>query len=79
MTAGVVSRRELAYRSAHGLEVTLFWLPAADALKVCVCDHRRGAYFEIAPEPYLALDVYRHPYSYVDFCDVYFEDERLAA
>jgi hypothetical protein len=28
-----------------------------------------GAYFEIRPERYLALDAYYHPYAYVDFSD----------
>ena len=70
--------RELAYRANDGLEVTLFWLPDADELKVCVCDHKDGAYFEIRPEPDQALDVFYHPYSYAAHSDVHYKDERLA-
>jgi hypothetical protein len=71
--------RELAYRENDGIEVTLFWQPVTDELKVCVCDHKDGAYFEIRPAPHQALDVFYHPYSYVAESDVHYEDERLAA
>jgi hypothetical protein len=70
--------RELAYRASDGLEVTLFWLPDPDELKVCVCDHKDGAYFEIRPEADRALDVFYHPYSYAADADFHYEDERLA-
>jgi len=70
--------RELAHRVNDGLEVTLLWHPATDELKVCVCDQRRGAYFEIRPERHLALDVFYHPYSYASASAVHFEDDRLA-
>jgi hypothetical protein len=71
------SLRELAHRAGDGLEVTLFWTPATDALTVCVCDHRRGAYFELTPEPALALDAFYHPYAGASV--VRHEDEQLAA
>jgi hypothetical protein len=71
--------RELAYRANDGVEVTLFWRPATDELTVCVCDQRRGAYFEVRPEPHVALDVFYHPYSYAAKSHVRYEDERLAA
>jgi hypothetical protein len=71
--------RELAQRSNNGVDVTLLWHPEADDLTVCVCDDRNGAYFEIHPEPYMALEIYYHPYAYVDFSDLYYEDQRLAA
>jgi hypothetical protein len=71
--------RELAHRTNDGLEVTLFWRPESNELKVCVCDHKDGAYFEIRPEPDQALLVFYHPYAYVAQCDVHYEDERLAA
>jgi hypothetical protein len=70
---------ELAYRANDGLEVTLFWQPATGELTVCVCDQRRGAYFEVEPEPHLALDAFYHPYSYASSSVVHYEDERLAA
>jgi hypothetical protein len=71
--------RELAYREGDGLEVTLLWQPTTDELTVCVCDHRRGAYFEIRPEGSSALDVFYHPYSYEPSAIVHYEDERLVA
>jgi len=71
--------RELAQRSNDGVQVTLSWHPLADEVRVCVCDGRRGAYFEIRPERDSALDVYYHPYAYLDWSDVYFEDGPLAA
>jgi hypothetical protein len=76
-------RRELAHRSGDGLDVTLLWCPANgpndESTVVCVCDIRDGAYFEIATEPYLALDVYYHPFAYRDFSTVDCEDSPLAA
>jgi hypothetical protein len=71
--------RELAFRESHGLEVTLLWRPTTDELVVCACDHARGAYFEIWPDSRRALDVFYHPYSYIDQSVVCFEDVRLAA
>ena len=64
------SSRELAHRSGDGLEVTLLWCPSnrqSNSVVVCVYDSRSGAYFEITPEPYLALHAYRHPFAYRDF------------
>ena len=76
------SWRELAHRSGDGLEVTLLWRPAngqsPDSIVVCVCDARNEAYFEITPEPYLALDVYYHPFAYRDFSNADDEASRLA-
>ena len=71
--------RELAHRANDGLEVTLFWRPTTGELKVCVCDLKAGAYFEIRPAPDQALEVFYHPYSYAAQSDVHYEDERLAA
>lgn len=71
--------RELAHRASDGLEVTLFWQPDTDELKVCVYDHKDGAYFEIRPTPPQALGVFYHPYAYVAHCDVHDAGERLAA
>jgi hypothetical protein len=79
LTAVHQQPRELANRVNDGLEVTLFWHPANDVLSVCVCDQRRGAYFEIHPEARLALDVFYHPYAYAPSSEMYVEDERLAA
>jgi hypothetical protein len=75
------TRTELARRSSDGIEVTLLWPQAdgEDKVVVCVCDWRAGAYFEIQAEPYLALDVYYHPYAYRDRSLVDYDDSCLAA
>jgi hypothetical protein len=59
--------------------VTLLWCPDTNALTVCVCDKRRGAYFEIEPEANDALDAFYHPYAYASLSFVHFGDDRLAA
>jgi hypothetical protein len=71
--------RELAHRSNDGIDVTLFWHPGTGDLTVCVCDQRRGAYFEIEPRANDALDAFYHPYSYASLSCVHYEDDRLAA
>lgn len=71
--------RELAYRLDAGVEVTLLWEPVGNELRVCVCDHPRGAYFELTPEPSRALDAFYHPYAYSSLTEVHYQDARLAA
>ena len=75
------TRTELAHRSGDGMDVTLVWVQGNDEDKVivCVCDWREGAYFEIRAVPYLALDVFYHPFAYRDFSTFDHEDSRLAA
>jgi hypothetical protein len=74
-------RVELAQRSSGSIDVTLLWQSSTggDRTVVCVCDRQHGAYFEIPAEPYLALDVYYHPFFYRDFSIIDYEDVRLAA
>jgi hypothetical protein len=76
-----VTWTELAHRSSGGVDVTLLWARqrGVDRILVRVCDGREGAYFEIPAEPYLALDVYRHPFAYRDFSTVDRHDSRLPA
>ena len=80
-TTRTTIRRELARRSGDGIEVTLVWTRrnGVDETLVCVSDQNEDAYFEIHAEPYLALDVYYHPFAYRDFSAVDYEDTRLAA
>jgi hypothetical protein len=61
--------------------VTLAWVRGDrdDAALVCVSDLRAGEYFEILAKPYLALDVYYHPFAYRDFSTVDYCDRRPAA
>jgi hypothetical protein len=74
-------RTELAHRSSAGMDVTLLWVQDddEDTAVVCVSDSRGGAYFEIPTEPYLALDVYYHPFVYREFSTLDYEDSRLTA
>ena len=75
------TRTELAHRSGDGMDVVLVRVQGGDEDKavVCVCDWRAGAYFEIPAEPYLALDVYYHPFAYRDFSTADYVDSRLEA
>jgi hypothetical protein len=58
-------RRELAHRSANGVEVTLDWMPATNTLSVAVYDRRTGDAFEllVAPDED-PLHVFHHPYAH---------------
>jgi hypothetical protein len=68
MTGSITVRqqRELAHRSNDGVDVTLFWCERTNELTVCVSDERTGAYFELDADAEKALDVFYHPYFYVD-------------
>jgi hypothetical protein len=70
---------ELARRIGAGVEVALLWETGENETLVCVYDRREGAYFEIVVEPYLALDVFYHPFAYRDLSTADYQDERLAA
>lgn len=72
MTVPTCTQAELAQRSSAGVDVTLLWVhhDDTDSALVLVHDTASGAYFEIPAEPYLALDVYYHPFAYRDFSTV---------
>ena len=72
---------ELAHRCNDGIDVTLMWRRQRQAhrVRVCVCDARDGAYFEVEPDPRLALDVFYHPYAYRGLSALDYADKRLAA
>ena len=74
---------ELAHRWGDGADVTLLWSPGIgtedDSIVICVYDARDERYFEIAAEPYLALEVYYHPFAYRDFSSGNDSDSSLAA
>ena len=55
---------ELAYRSADGVEVGLYWNRASNAVTVVVDDARSGDLFEVEVAPQHALDAFHHPYAY---------------
>jgi hypothetical protein len=73
---------ELADRSGDGVDVSLVWLPAsgsrAEHIVICVSDRRDGTYFEIDVEPYLALEVFYHPFVYRDFCRTHCQLDQVA-
>jgi hypothetical protein len=73
------TRTELANRASAGMDVALVWVhgDSADRTVVTVRDSRDGSSFEIPAEPYLALDVYYHPFAYWDFDEVAGDERRL--
>ncbi len=57
-------RRELAHRSADGVEVTLLWHPASDTITVRVVERDNEACFELPVARDQALNAFNHPYAY---------------
>ena len=57
--------KDLDFRAADGVEVTLLWAKALNRVWVAVRNHRSGEEFEIEvradDNP---LDVFHHPYAY---------------
>jgi hypothetical protein len=65
--------RELDYREGDGLEVTLVWYPAEDAIAVKVLDTRTGERFEFPVDKAAARDAFNHPFAYATEVDELFE------
>ena len=59
------ARRELAHRSADGIEVLLYWHSKDGSVSVEVFDHSTEETLELAIAPEAALDAFYHPYAYV--------------
>jgi hypothetical protein len=57
-------RRELAHRITDGLEVTLFWTKATNAITLEVQDSRAGCRLAFGVDRHAALDAFAHPYAY---------------
>jgi hypothetical protein len=58
-------RRELAQRTADGIEVVLLWCQVTEGLSVVVYDERSGRSFELAVETGAeALDAFHHPFAH---------------
>ena len=79
----LATRTELAHRTSDGTDVTLFWQRAGgpdgeEKVVVRVVDLQGGT-FEIPAEPYLALDVYYHPFAYRDFGAIDDTSRQIAA
>jgi hypothetical protein len=60
----VEALKELAFRAAGGLEVSLVWNAEAGRLAVSVYDARSGDVFDVPAPSDRALDVFYHPYAY---------------
>jgi len=56
--------RELDSRESDGLEVSLVWYPAEDAIAVKVLDLRTGERFEFPVPSSQARDAFDHPFAY---------------
>ena len=57
-------RRELAHRSADGIDVTLLWSPADDGITVRVVDRASRRIFEIPARRDQAMNAFHHPFVY---------------
>jgi hypothetical protein len=60
-----MERRELAHRSANGIDVSLLWDPEQDSLAVLAFDTRDGECLEVeVREGDDPMDVFEHPFAY---------------
>lgn len=57
--------RELAHRSATGLDVALLWFEATGRIAVRVLDSRTGDRFEVPVKAADALNAFHHPFAYL--------------
>jgi hypothetical protein len=56
--------RELAHRSAAGLDVSLLWFERTGRVAVRVLDSRTGDRFEMRVKAADALNAFQHPFAY---------------
>lgn len=68
----VTSARELAYRFADGVHVSLLWYPSTDRVVVEVFDEKSDGSFEFEAPTARALDAFWHPYAYAAFAGLEF-------
>ena len=65
LTATVLTeRRELAYRTSDGIEVTLLWSKPSSRVTIAVHDTRSDDALEFEVDGSAALDAFNHPYAY---------------
>ena len=57
-------RIDLANRRNDGIDVTLWWCPAADSVAVEVLHLASDSSFELAVDRASALDAFYHPFAY---------------
>jgi hypothetical protein len=65
-TAIFTPLRELAHRTADGIDVTLMWDPVDDRAFVTVVDMKNGVVFDVEVGDESPMRVYQHPYAYCD-------------
>jgi hypothetical protein len=56
--------RELAHRSAHGVDVTMMWDPLTNAVSVIVVDNVAADAFEVEVGDANPMHVFDHPFVY---------------
>ena len=56
---------ELAHRTDNGIDVSLLWSRSTGLVQVSVSDLRTGDSFVIDAPSDRALDVYNHPFAYL--------------
>jgi hypothetical protein len=80
-TAGAADTplRELAQRTAGGVEVTLLWNRHDNSLIVSMWNPAQGAYLQFDAEPHTARDAFNHPYPYAAAKGLHSEEIFLAA
>lgn len=57
-------KKELAFREANGVAVTLYWHSGTGRVSVTVYDACTDELFELDADPAAALDVFHHPYAH---------------
>jgi hypothetical protein len=57
--------RELAHRESPDIDVSLFWRPEDNALRLLLVEVPTGVLFEFSVDPQDALDAFNHPYAYL--------------
>jgi hypothetical protein len=60
-----IKRRELAFRSSNGIEVSLYWEKVGDTLSLEVYDAKSDELFQLDVPRDRALDAFHHPYAYL--------------
>ncbi len=71
--------RELAHRTADGIDVTLLWSSTQNVVTVAVYDFGADQYFEIEVPGEHALDAFHHPYVYAAAQDIEYRVPALEA
>lgn len=63
-TTANIQVRELAHRTNHGIDVTLFWDAQTDRVSLALMDEHSGEWLTFEVDPGDALTAFHHPYAY---------------